>query len=413
MHEKSWFEYHPIGIWILGGILFGLYVSFWFIIINNLYLIPTDAGLIVLYLLLTYSAISLIIYSLIHLTLAGIYRLPILKGTFINKGTIHQTICLWFILFFTIRFLYRVIFGYPIGMLKVTYDLFFLLGLASISWFIIRQYNLCSRRIKWYILSIIYIFAIGIGIGVFSIFRYEFQHQSFHTATTAISPHKSKLKLLVIGFDGADWKVLNSLVQQHKLPQFAYLISTGVSGKIKTLHPTMSPLIWTSIATGKLPYKHGVYSHVTLIIPGIKTPIAQFDSLGLKWVWKSLIVLDLIRQIPVTTTSIHTATIWDILGAHGNRIGLVGWWPSWPIEPEHKEFVVADNILHTFRPNSVYPVYLESTVKQFRIDAGRLDFQAVQRFITLDSTTFSQFLDKQVKVPYLDTLFKEYGYSII
>jgi predicted AlkP superfamily phosphohydrolase/phosphomutase len=409
MREKSRFEYNSIGIWFSGGILFGLYVSFWLIFLNSLFRIPTDAGLITLYLLLSYTLIFLIIYFLIHFFLIGLNRLSIIKLTSVKIYTLHQIICLWLFLLFSTRFMYRVMFGYPIGTLKGICDLISFAVLSGISWYIIRQYNMLSRRIKKYIISIIYILSFGIGIGLTSFFWSKTQHKLLLPATSVLSQQKSNLKIMVIGIDGTDWKVLNLLVQQQKLPQFKHLMSTGVSGKLQTLHPTISPIIWTSIATGKLPYKHGVYSFVSVTIPGIQTPITYFNSLGLKWVCKIPLYLKLIQETPITSNSIHTSTIWEILGLNGKRVGVVGWWPSWPINPEKKEFVVADNIItHTFRPNSVYPVYLEETVKQFRVKAEQLNLQKIQRFISLDSSTFNQLQNMQSNVPYLFTSFKQY-----
>jgi predicted AlkP superfamily phosphohydrolase/phosphomutase len=34
---------------------------------------------------------------------------------------------------------------------------------------------------------------------------------------------------------------------------------TGAAGQIATLHPPLSPMLWTSIATGKRPFKHGIH----------------------------------------------------------------------------------------------------------------------------------------------------------
>jgi predicted AlkP superfamily phosphohydrolase/phosphomutase len=68
----------------------------------------------------------------------------------------------------------------------------------------------------------------------------------------------SKKKVLVIGWDAAEWKVIMPLIQQGKMPAFARLMSRGVHGKLQTLDPPLSPMLWTSIATGFRADKHGI-----------------------------------------------------------------------------------------------------------------------------------------------------------
>ena len=38
----------------------------------------------------------------------------------------------------------------------------------------------------------------------------------------------------------------------------ARIIEQGASGELKTVLPTLSPLIWTSIITGRPPAEHGI-----------------------------------------------------------------------------------------------------------------------------------------------------------
>ena len=66
-------------------------------------------------------------------------------------------------------------------------------------------------------------------------------------------------KIIVIGLDGADWKIINKLFTQSKLPNFKELMSKGSSGILKSTLPTSSPPAWSSFITGKNPGKHGVF----------------------------------------------------------------------------------------------------------------------------------------------------------
>ena len=69
----------------------------------------------------------------------------------------------------------------------------------------------------------------------------------------------SKRRVLLVGWDAADWKVISPLVDLGLMPHVGRLVETGVMGNLATLQPALSPMLWTSIATGKRPYKHGIH----------------------------------------------------------------------------------------------------------------------------------------------------------
>lgn len=119
---------------------------------------------------------------------------------------------------------------------------------------------------------------------------------------------KKKSKIVVIGWDAADWKVINPLLEQGKLPGLQSVMNRGVHGKIQTLDPPLSPMLWTSIATGVRADKHG--------ITGFVEPTPSGDGIR-----------------PVTSTSRKVKAIWNILNQNGWKSNVVAWWPSNPAEP--------------------------------------------------------------------------------
>ncbi|MEO1998523.1 MAG: alkaline phosphatase family protein, partial [Planctomycetaceae bacterium] len=115
-------------------------------------------------------------------------------------------------------------------------------------------------------------------------------------------------RVLLIGWDAADWKVIHPLMDAGNMPALQYLVENGVSGNISTLHPVLSPTLWTSIATGKRPFDHGVL--------GFSEPTP--DGKGVQ---------------PITNLARKTKAIWNILHQSQKRSIVVGWWPSHPAEP--------------------------------------------------------------------------------
>jgi tetratricopeptide (TPR) repeat protein len=115
-------------------------------------------------------------------------------------------------------------------------------------------------------------------------------------------------KILLIGWDAADWNVIHPLMDRGEMPHLESLVNQGVMGNLATLYPELSPMLWTSIATGKRAFKHGIY--------GFTEP----DSSG--------------RGVqPVTNLSRKTKAIWNILSQKDKKCNIIGWWPSHPAEP--------------------------------------------------------------------------------
>ena len=61
-----------------------------------------------------------------------------------------------------------------------------------------------------------------------------------------------KKRLLLVGWDSADWKLIHPLLDRGRLPAVAGLVEGGTAGNLTTLEPQLSPMLWTSIATGKM-----------------------------------------------------------------------------------------------------------------------------------------------------------------
>lgn len=65
-------------------------------------------------------------------------------------------------------------------------------------------------------------------------------------------------RILLLGLDGADWNLLDPLIDGGELPGFAKLVSSSVTAPLISQY-MFSPQSWTSIGTGCYRDKHGVY----------------------------------------------------------------------------------------------------------------------------------------------------------
>jgi predicted AlkP superfamily phosphohydrolase/phosphomutase/tetratricopeptide (TPR) repeat protein len=173
-----------------------------------------------------------------------------------------------------------------------------------------------------------------------------------------------KQKVVLIGWDAADWQIISPLLDSGEMPALEKLINNGMMGNIMTLDPPLSPILWTSIATGKHADKHGVLS------------FSEPDSKngGVR---------------PVTLASRKTRAIWNILNSHGYKSNVISWWPSHPAEPingimvsnfyqhSHKNFQDAWPI----HEDAVYPRELLDVMADLRVHKLELTENHILPFI--------------------------------
>ncbi|MBI4161653.1 MAG: alkaline phosphatase family protein [Acidobacteria bacterium] len=122
-------------------------------------------------------------------------------------------------------------------------------------------------------------------------------------------------RCFLVGIDSASWADLDPLIAAGTLPNFARLRREGAWGILKSFHPTASSIVWTSIATGKTPDKHGIRAFVAPLPSG--------------------------ERVPVSSTMRRAEAIWNILTDAGVPVGVIGWWVTWPAE-EVRGFLCSD-----------------------------------------------------------------------
>src|SRR5256714_5892810 len=69
-------------------------------------------------------------------------------------------------------------------------------------------------------------------------------------------------KVLLIGWDAADWEHITPLLEEGLMRTLDGLINRGIMGNLATLQPILSPMLWYSVATGKYADKHGIHGFI-------------------------------------------------------------------------------------------------------------------------------------------------------
>jgi predicted AlkP superfamily phosphohydrolase/phosphomutase len=70
-------------------------------------------------------------------------------------------------------------------------------------------------------------------------------------------------RVIVLGMDGLDPNILETLMDAGDLPAFSSIRETGTYGRLTTVNPSQSPVVWSTIATGSNPGYHGIFDFIT------------------------------------------------------------------------------------------------------------------------------------------------------
>ncbi len=110
-------------------------------------------------------------------------------------------------------------------------------------------------------------------------------------------------KVVVVGLDGLEYSMLDRLVAAGDLPNFARLMNEGVRGEMALTTPIMSPILWTTIASGYPADVHGIGGWTT----------------G--------------RGHSFSGADVRVSRVWDVASGAGQKVGVSGWLMTWPATP--------------------------------------------------------------------------------
>jgi hypothetical protein len=103
-------------------------------------------------------------------------------------------------------------------------------------------------------------------------------------------PGPTDTRMLVIGVDGATW----SVIERTNTPHIDALVAEGQAGTLVAEEPLFSPLLWSTLATGRTPDQHGI------------------------------------RGVRTRTDQSKVARFWEVARDAGLSVGLYKWLVTWP-----------------------------------------------------------------------------------
>lgn len=143
-------------------------------------------------------------------------------------------------------------------------------------------------------------------------------------------------RVVVIGLDGADWRLLSPLIEQGSLPTLAQLVASGRAGPLASTVRPESSVAWSSFATGANPGRHGIFGFVRAEPSSHRFVLANGDD-------------------------IRARRFWEILGDYGRRVGLINVPFTYPPRPVNG-FLVSGMLTPGTHVPFTHPAALQSQI---------------------------------------------------
>jgi predicted AlkP superfamily phosphohydrolase/phosphomutase/Flp pilus assembly protein TadD len=150
----------------------------------------------------------------------------------------------------------------------------------------------------------------------------------------------SRRAVIWIGLDGLDFEIVDRLAASGAMPSWKRIAAEGWTARLKSDYPLISPVLWTTAATGRTPDAHRVLD------------FQEVDpATG--------------RKVPISGLSRAVPAVWNLASAAGRKVGVIGWWATHPAE-EVDGFFVTDRVSPLLFEGSaagaVYPASLQDGV---------------------------------------------------
>jgi predicted AlkP superfamily phosphohydrolase/phosphomutase len=147
-----------------------------------------------------------------------------------------------------------------------------------------------------------------------------------------------KLRVIIIGLDGATYDLMLPWVKEGYLPTFKRLMEEGSWGELQSTMPPLTGPAWSSFITGKNPGKHGIYDFINR------------NPQGYDW-------------YTINATHRHGMSLWRLLGDHGRKVVVFNVPVTYP--PEAVNGLMISGYLTPPKANDfIFPSTLKSELDQ-------------------------------------------------
>jgi len=191
---------------------------------------------------------------------------------------------------------------------------------------------------------------------------------------------QSRPVLMVVGIDSATLDAILPMAEQGRLPFLSRMLREGAYGRLSSFAPSRPAATWTTVATGKYPYKHGVLGSSVypagFLARGARLRLIPVGMGFATWGLPGL------RGQPEEWAQVRRVrTLWEVLPRLGIPTGAIGW-PATDVNAPGVEFAFADRFFSgRLDRDAGRPEALTERAWMFRLGVGELDPQHLGRFV--------------------------------
>jgi predicted AlkP superfamily phosphohydrolase/phosphomutase/Tfp pilus assembly protein PilF len=199
----------------------------------------------------------------------------------------------------------------------------------------------------------------GLNVTAFEIARFEVDRQALLNAKRAElrrDARSAPTRVAIFAIDGADWDLLSELANDGRIPNIKALSQGGTTASPQTIQPTIGPMLWTTVATGLPPDRHGVL---------------DFN--------------DLTRHVPVDAFTRRAPALWDIADAFSRMAEVTDWWTAWP--PSAHDSIFFDTPVE-IEPAAVYPPAVAQRAQSLVVPVDTIAYDQIHRFLNISPAEF-------------------------
>ena len=150
-------------------------------------------------------------------------------------------------------------------------------------------------------------------------------------AAPSAVPVAAAAPLLLVGLDGVLAEELDYLLARGELPALAALARESATAAF--LRPEGAPAsLWTTLATGVGPERHGVVALDAVAPLGLSVPLGRTGPLR-PYLLGVAAPLGLAEVRPLLAGRRRAWTVWELAGRGGAPVAAVNWWGTFPAEP--------------------------------------------------------------------------------
>lgn len=138
------------------------------------------------------------------------------------------------------------------------------------------------------------------------------------------------VRAVVIAVDGVEVRTLTRLRQTGVLPTFDRLLS-GATAPIAASADRDPAQVWTTLATGQPPARHGIRALEGRQLAGVEGRVGA-GSPGLSMLTTATDLLRLTRPTIASGDERRVPGFWEVASSAGLRAAVVHWWATWPAD---------------------------------------------------------------------------------